>query len=142
MGLDFSMSVIHDYMSEAFKECKEKCGLWVILLNCFVTWAFFFSRKTTKCFLMDDCGFIVMHPDWLKLSDNSKAYSVHISQQEPGIAQRLVEKNILIKSSCINAMDLTQQQTWLVQTSILHFDKPLLIYLFQGFNGQGAYHAS
>ena len=70
-------------------------------------------RCLNRCFLVDDSGFIIAHHDW---TDSSRImYDVHITQQEPEIAEILIENGYMSYSVCINVLDIRIQYFWKVR---------------------------
>ena len=63
-----------------------------------------------SCFIMDNSGFLVMHPDFMLPSAKAiEVEHVHITQKEKSIAIDLINHGYLIKRTCRNVESIRQQ---------------------------------
>lgn len=69
----------------------------------------------SRCFLVDDAGYIVSHYDWTDTSHDMS--DVHITRKEPEIASILIQHDILNPFVCTNVIEIRNQYFWKVNDS-------------------------
>ena len=64
-----------------------------------------------SCFIMDQSGFLVMHPDFMLPSAEAiEVEHVHITQKEKSIAIDLINRGYLITRTCRNVENIREQR--------------------------------
>ena len=71
-----------------------------------------FPNVLHSCFAIDNGGFIIVHPDYIKGSAPSAAE--HIMFKEPAIATELVKNGIMYNDSCVDIINIDLQFFWKV----------------------------
>ena len=80
VGSDFPLQYFHWFLDQIYPSC---------------------SSHIYRCMIIDDNGFIVMHPTF-KESTNADKFlkSIHITVEEPALAKLMTSKNILNRKEC------------------------------------------
>ncbi|XP_074645932.1 VWFA and cache domain-containing protein 1-like isoform X2 [Tubulanus polymorphus] len=95
LGADFTLPYFYNLLSKQYPVCSE-------------------SNKF--CFVIDDSGFIVIHPDYIEARTTNLPIveDVHITSKEPSIATTLILAGIMTRSSCLNISDVAVKHSWKV----------------------------
>ena len=63
--------------------------------------------------MIDDGGWMVMHHKWLNSAYDPDHY-VHISDEEPAIAHRLIAERIMFYKGCVDHLGMQHTYNWQV----------------------------
>ncbi|XP_065835892.1 VWFA and cache domain-containing protein 1-like isoform X2 [Oscarella lobularis] len=77
------------------------------------------QNSGTRCVLIDNAGFVVIHPDFVdpRLASENGVDTKHITEMEKDLAASLVNRNIMIKSRCNDFQKKTVNVFWKVKMS-------------------------
>lgn len=79
----------------------------------------FCSEKKIKCFMMDDSGYLIYHPNLIDPNGHGPIEQQHIIHKEPQVANDILYHGHFIKKNlCNNFADATIQRYYKLNTSI------------------------
>jgi hypothetical protein len=70
---------------------------------------------SARCFVIDNAGFIVVHPSYSNGSVPSAAE--HIMSKEPAVAWELVKNSVMFNASCVEIFQIVVQSFWKVNVT-------------------------
>nr|XP_042909818.1 VWFA and cache domain-containing protein 1 isoform X1 [Parasteatoda tepidariorum]XP_042909819.1 VWFA and cache domain-containing protein 1 isoform X2 [Parasteatoda tepidariorum] len=98
MGLDFSFGYFYKFLVEKLPVCQQDHMI---------------------CFLLDDKGYLVAHPDLIDPSGRGPVEQQHITHKEPLVANDMLNhRNLVTKKICASYSDRTIQRFYQLNTSL------------------------
>lgn len=77
------------------------------------------SKGKLRCFLLDTSGYVVYHPDFDNVyNDSSKILNKHITNTDADIARDLIKSGVMTRKECQNFNLLKLQRFYQVKSSL------------------------
>ncbi|XP_065835518.1 VWFA and cache domain-containing protein 1-like [Oscarella lobularis] len=75
------------------------------------------QNSGTRCVVIDNAGFVVIHPDFVdpRLASENGVANKHITEMEKDLAVSLISRNIMIKSRCNDFQKKTVNVFWKIE---------------------------
>ncbi len=68
-----------------------------------------------RCVIMDNSGYIVVHPDFLQTNEDNKMFTeTHVTTKEPKIAQYLIAQKLMLQQHCLDYEKGEALRFWVV----------------------------